>query len=597
MCKSHSHYREQIRSAVAGILPSPSFKRLDSSIWNFFAVWGLLSLIIAIMLALIFFQMKMEYPLLESIITTILAKVFFVLLIISGVSVWIFLLTSRSRNAAQQEVHLQTESLMKEISAHEKTARQLKSAKESADRANKAKSQHLTRISHELRTPLNALTGYVQLIENASDIPADRRLMIQVIRRSGEHLTNLIEGLLDFSKIEAGRLEIHNNEFRLPDFMKQLVDLFTNQAARKELQFIYRTQSLFPDIVKTDENRLRQILVNILSNAIKFTERGSVTLDFSYRNQVARFTVTDTGIGIKKKDLERIFKPFERISHPDHHWSGTGLGLAISKHLVWIMGGDLQVESQPGRGSVFRLQMLLPSVDWNMASIPPEKQSITGAIGNGHTLMVVDDDQAHRQLMRDTLTPLGFVVILAKDARECLQLCQQHAIDLFLLDIFMPGMSGWRLLSILRTQAYYQPVMMISASPEVGEGEKNRNISEGVHADVRYMVKPIRLSALIDNIVDILELHWEREASVKRALPPHAYTHTEEKFVLRLSDEENESLVQMARMGYAKGLYEELARLHGENKINSAALSRLNQCIQHFRFEQLIADIKEITSR
>ena len=187
-------------------------------------------------------------------------------------------------------------------------------------------------------------------MENDATVPAHRKEALGVIRRSGEYLSDLIEGLLDISKIEAGRLDLHRDQVRIGLLMEQLVTMFRLQAEDKGLAFEYHCPNPLPDLVTTDEKRLRQILINLLSNAIKYTDAGGVSLTLRYRSQVAEFTVRDTGEGIAPENIERIFRPFERIRTPGQARAGTGLGLTITRLLTEIMGGDISVTSEPGRG-------------------------------------------------------------------------------------------------------------------------------------------------------------------------------------------------------------------------------------------------------
>ena len=187
---------------------------------------------------------------------------------------------------------------------------------------------------------------------------------LKIIHRSGQYLTDLIEGLLDISKIEAGRLDLYRNQVRLPELIDQLSQMFTVQANQKHLVLNCRIHNPLPDVVIADEKRLRQILINLLSNAVKYTPSGTIDFEIFYRNQVAEFRITDTGPGIEKSQLERIFDPFERVRNRDTaNLPGTGLGLTIVKLLTEIMGGDLQVKSELGSGSEFKVSLLLPWVD------------------------------------------------------------------------------------------------------------------------------------------------------------------------------------------------------------------------------------------
>src|SRR5690606_6469013 len=291
-----------------------------------------------------------------------------------------------------------------------KTDRALQKAKEQAEAANQAKSRYLTGLSHELRSPLNAAFGYAQLLEHDPAVPAHLHDAVAAIRRSTSHLADLIEGLLEISKIEAGRLELDRNQVRIHALIDELVSMFRLQASEKGIGFRFVCTTPVPELVTADEKRLRQILINLLSNAIKFTRQGEVALHFRYRNQVAEFTIRDTGVGIAPEDIERIFLPFERVRKagtPATH--GTGLGLTITRLLTEIMGGDLNVQSTPGHGSEFRLSLMLSSLPYRAS--PTLALAPVGYHGAPRTLLVIDDDPTHRGLISDMLTTLGFNIL------------------------------------------------------------------------------------------------------------------------------------------------------------------------------------------
>ena len=422
------------------------------------------------------------------------------------------------------------------------------------------------------------MLGYAQLLERAEDIPPARQRGISIMRRSGEHLANLIEGLLDISKIEAGKLDIFREEVRIGDLVNQLVAMFEQQARDKGLTFSYNSPHWLPEAVMTDEKRLRQILINLLSNAVKFTDKGGVTLDFQYRSEVAFFSVHDTGIGIDPEDQERIFKPFERVSG-DSRRIGTGLGLTISRLLTYIMGGDLQVESICGEGTTFKLTLMLPSYSGD-AYQPTEPVVITGYPGKRHTLMVVDDDESHRQLMTDLLAPIGFTLITAENAQIAMGLVAENHVDLFLLDVAMPDISGWELLRHLRGQGQLAPIIMISA--EADEGKWSHVSGEG---EVRYQVKPLRVPLLLENIGEMLELQWRTEHK-----PPRMSVLVGQ--CAGLSGAQIEELKEMARLGYVRGFRALLDKHISARLIGKDEGEKLIGLLGCFRFEEIVETLE-----
>ncbi len=273
---------------------------------------------------------------------------------------------------------------------------------------------------------------------------------MRVIRRSAEHLSNLIDGLLDISRIENGLLRLNRDKVQLVEFLDQLVDMFSLQAAAKGINFHYQRPPHLPLYVHTDQKRLRQILINLLSNAIKYTEAGHASLIVRYRSQVAEFEVSDTGIGIHQSDLERVFEPFERGRDPAvRALPGTGLGLTITKLLAQIMGGELLVRSTPGEGTTLTCRLLLSEAAHD-STVADQPHLVRGYLGPRRTILLADDDSAHLELIRDLLTPLGFIVVLAPNGRSCLEMALLHQPDLVLLDISMPDMTGWEVAKELR---------------------------------------------------------------------------------------------------------------------------------------------------
>ncbi|HOY24445.1 MAG TPA: ATP-binding protein, partial [Cellvibrio sp.] len=304
---------------------------------------------------------------------------------------------------------------------------------------------------------------------------------------------------------------------RLPILMDQLVNMFRIQAENKGLQFIYECTDRLPELVRTDEKRLRQILINLLSNAIKYTDSGSVFFKLRYRNQVAEFTVKDTGEGIAPENLDRIFRPFERLRRPGSTATGTGLGLTITRLLTEIMGGDISVKSVPGEGSTFKASLMLASITAPLSEpIRAPVQTIYGYEGKARTIMLVDDEETHRQLMRTLLTPLGFRVIEVDNPLNALRVFAQQTHennrpDLIMLDVSMPVLDGWSLAKQLRQAHFHSPIIMVSADASEG---RNQSPETPLLHDA-YITKPVQLQALLDQIQALLNLQWRYEPATE----------------------------------------------------------------------------------
>ncbi|GMU46935.1 MAG: hypothetical protein AMXMBFR26_17170 [Porticoccaceae bacterium] len=576
-CKTGSRFFEQLHTLLSTFLPERWVAGFNSRIGNFIGLFLLITTVVMGVLSLIYFQVSLDMEIDRRSLVAALWKVSFILMILCGVVAWMFVLVHNSRKVAQEESQRQTLRLMDEIAAHEATDLKLQQAKEAAEAANLAKSRYLTGISHELRSPLNAVLGYAQLLERDDAVPASNRTAIGVIRRSGEYLADLIEGLLDISRIEAGRLELYSGEVRLPLLLDQLGNLFRPQAEAKGIAFSYECTDRLPEFVRTDEKRLRQILINLLSNAIKFTDAGSVTLRVRYRSQVAEFTVSDTGIGIAEIHRERIFRPFERIREAgSRHVPGTGLGLTITRLLVEILGGDLSFTSKPGRGSSFRVALMLSRVE-RPATVPTVEPSIDGYRGERKALLVIDDDPVHRRLVNDMLSPLGFTVVEAPDAATGLALAERQPPELFLLDVAMPGMDGWQLAALLRARLPARPIIMVSA--DAREGMRDPRCAAPHDA---YLVKPVRIQDLLDALGSCLDLTWHYRRRGTAEPPRHM------PLGAGLASRDRDELRHFAEIGYTKAFQAKLDSLEQASSAPAEFIAGMRELSRSFEFGRIV---------
>lgn len=589
-CKPGASYATQVGEFFKVFLPKSITENVNSRLGHFIILVMVINGLSAILLSLIYFQTPIHAPETAALLEATLWKVFFLLVIITGVVSWLFVLAHESRVVAQEESQRQTRLLMEEIEAHERTDRALQTAKEEAEAANQAKSRYLTGISHELRSPLNAVLGYAQLLEKDPSMPEHRKDALGVIRRSGEHLADLIEGLLDISKIEAGRLDLHQDQVRIAVLMEQLVHMFRLQAEAKGLAFIYECNDRLPELVRTDEKRLRQILINLLSNAIKYTEKGSVVFKLRYRSQVAEFTITDTGEGIAPENIERIFRPFERVRRPGSTATGTGLGLTITRLLSEIMGGDIAVTSTLGKGSTFKASLMLASINKpHTEFITAPVQTIYGYRGAVRKLMLVDDEASHRQLMRAMLEPLGFTIIeldnplLALD-RLAQEIDHDNCPDLIMLDVSMPGLNGWQLAKQLREVGFHAPIIMVSADASEGKDLPLRDNTEITPLHDAYVIKPVRINLLLDHIGRLLNLAWRYE---QQELIP-AEVNLIETYELP-AEHHLDDIAHLAAIGHKKGLQTKIQELEKIGAAHPAFIQELKKLTTNFQFEKILA--------
>ncbi|MBH1999868.1 MAG: response regulator [Sphingomonadaceae bacterium] len=551
-CKSDSRATQQAARWLERLLPHAAARHVHTPVGHFVAVMTMITLANAGVMGGIGWQFAKRAPAAAAQITSLMLGLFLLFSLFGGVIAWMIVLAHQSRRSAMQESEHHVQKLMEEVIAHDVTGAELQKAKEAAEAANAAKSRYLVSVSHEIRSPLNSIYGYAQLMERGHDIAPIEAA--KVIRRSAEHLTNLVEGLLDISQVESGVLRISSETVRLAPFVDQIANMFRPQAQSKGIEFLFERPEQLPDFVRTDQKRLRQILINLLSNAIKFTRSGSVTFRVAYRSQMATFDIIDTGIGIAPDDLKRVFDPFERGSNPDaQRQKGIGLGLSITQALVQILGGDLSVISEAGRGTQFTVRLMLGHVTNPVPDNQPVDR-IAGYQGQRRTVLLVDDDAAQIAVLRGLLEPLDFRVVEALNGRDGLDVADRETPDIVLLDISMPGESGWDICRTLRERmGSAVRIVMVSANAH----EFHRG-GDGHAAHDMFLMKPVDLDALLDVIADQLHIHWTGDT------PAIAVYPDEDMALPNLPDEAGPILAdieQKAIIGHVRGIESSISAL------------------------------------
>ncbi len=409
-------------------------------------------------------------------------------------------------------------------------------AQKEAEQANRSKSKFLANMSHELRTPLNGILGYTQILQQDKNLTISQREAISTIQQSGEHLLTLLNDILDLSKIEAGKMELRTAQFHLPRFLKNIVDIFQIRAKQKGIVFIYERFPNLPVGVQGDEKRLRQVLINLLGNAVKFTKQGKVTfkilmvaeqspLTLASSSVVAakgqrtkiRFQVQDTGIGISLSDLEKVFLPFQQVGNLMDKEEGTGLGLPISQRLVEMMGSELRISSSLDVGTVFWFDLDLPTAEGWIDKTKVEEALIVGFKGPKHKILIVDDDTKNRMMLLDLLSPLGFELLEASNGQDALDKAKTFQPDLILMDLVMPVMDGFEATRRIRIReagarqmgqtalTQNQAAIIIAVSASAFDEDRQKSLETGYND---FVAKPIQFRTLLQKIETFLNLEW-----------------------------------------------------------------------------------------
>ncbi len=383
-------------------------------------------------------------------------------------------------------------------------ATELQQAKLAAETANRAKSAFLASMSHELRTPLNGVLGYAQILKRDNTLSEKQKESVAVIQRCGEYLSTLINDVLDISKIEANRIELVPQDFSFNNFIKGINELFQMRAEQKNISFRYYPTPV-PYVIHADETRLRQIVINLLGNAIKFTEKGFVNFKVERHEGKIRFQVEDSGIGIAADELEKIFLPFQQVGDRNYKAQGTGLGLAICKKLVEMMEGELYVESALGKGTTFWMEVDLPEISTKVIPEATEKPTIIGVEGSPHTALVVDDQWENRSVLVEMLMPFSFQIMEACNGLDCVEKIQQNQPDIIFMDLMMPVMDGFEATRKIRKIPALKNVPIIAISASAFDIHQQQSREAGCND---FLAKPFQTEQLLEKLNKYLNLKF-----------------------------------------------------------------------------------------
>lgn len=463
-----------------------------------------------------------------------------------------------------------------------KAEQTIRMAKEAAEAANRAKSVFLSNMSHELRTPLNAILGYAQLLSRQGGLNPQQQRQISVMYASGEHLLTLIGDILDLSKIEAQKLTLALAPLSPVRLLEQVVDITRPRASQKGLDLRLELVTPLPAWVQGDENRLRQVLLNLLANAIKFTSSGSVVLRACYGGddgQILVCEVVDTGIGIPDDKLEAIFEPFTQLAPDAQGREGVGLGLSISRSLATLMGGSLTVASRAGQGSTFRFTASLPEAAGHQPANVANERNICGYLGQRRHVLVVDDNPVNAVLLQDILAPLGFEVRTTSSGQDALQMAMASPPDLVLLDLVMPQWDGVQTARALRAVRQLKAVSIIGLSASNADKARKQAFVDACDA---FLGKPVQLDDLLQTMGRLLQLEWQwseagRRPSVGKTLQPS---------VLALLQPETRNALREAALSLdGEQVTAIIARIEG---IDAALAGSLSDLVNRFDYQTIL---------
>jgi len=616
LCKPHANLSSQWSATLRWVLPQRVWPYLDTGLGYFLLLMLVVAPLLASVFGLLYHQELRALALVVTDADVLWAphealrsgflKAYLALIVIAGLVAWWVVLAHKSRQVAQEESNRQTHLLVREIESHRQTDKALQDAKLAADHANQAKSRYISAISHELRTPLNSILGYAQLMGEDASIPAHRQQAVSVIKRGGEHLLSLIEGTLDIARIESGKLTLNTKPMHFASLMQDIASLFELQAQAKGLAFNYVEDGNLPDVVRADEKRVRQIVINLLGNAIKFTSQGQVTFRIRYAREMAVLEIEDTGPGLSAQEHERIFEPFTRANTPGATAPGSGLGLTIAKMLTDLMGGELAVKSTPGVGSVFIVKLFLPEVRVTAGAVgalslsgssadqpwSTQRKPRLGYEGARRRVLVVDNEEADRELLTQVLQPLGFELRTAASGHDCLDLLTAgFRPDVIFMDLAMPGIDGWetiRRVRALERERHGTSVPAKIAIVSANAFDKGLENDAGIPTE-DFILKPVRHSELLDWLSLRLSLTWLAAPAPVAAASDTADSTTPAPPLALIypAPVQLDALREVVSLGYYRGIMNLLDAIETGQPACAPFVADMRHLARQFQFEAM----------
>ncbi|MCB1177583.1 MAG: response regulator, partial [Leptospiraceae bacterium] len=462
-----------------------------------------------------------------------------------------------------------------------------------AENANNAKSEFLANMSHELRTPLNSIIGFSQLILQSGDINKTEKEHVEFIYRSGNHLLSLINDILDLSKIEAGKYELYYTNFSLPSLILTISKMIEIKAIEKGLAYEVAQSPEIPKFIKFDEQKLKQVLLNLLSNAVKYTDKGDVLFSISSsdgkgsKDKKVKFSIKDTGREIPQEFINDIFIPFQQLTSTKKFIQGTGLGLSITKSFVEMMGSQINVQSEFGKGSVFSFEIEVEEVESHIEE-GINLEEVIGYNGDRKKALIVDDNLVNRILLQKSLRKLGFDLTEAITGEDALEKIGEFHPDIVFMDLRMPGMGGIEAISTIRKNGNYDNIKLVATSASAFNETRNKCIEVGADD---FLPKPIQYSELISKLTTCLKLDWitkeKKGGQIDKKEQAPDYKKIIESGLLN-------QLLNSSKKGDISKIEEDLTTLKTKFPEYTNLWARYDKFINHFEINLLIENLNNL---